>query len=117
MPRRREVPKRDILPHSKFGSVDLAVHELIMLSAKVGRRYCLRCFEQIATKTGKDPLEVFATALNNAKPMVEAVPPLVAPTIKFQRSPSIASHGIGNDAIESEAAKKRGETHGFAFGW
>ena len=27
--------------------------------------------DQIANKTGKDPLEVFMTALNNAKPLVE----------------------------------------------
>jgi small subunit ribosomal protein S7 len=28
-------------------------------------------FEQIVTKSGKDPLEVFASAMSNVKPMVE----------------------------------------------
>lgn len=35
MPRRREVPKRDILPDPKFGSVELAKFmNVIMLSGK-----------------------------------------------------------------------------------
>ena len=74
MPRRREVPKRDILPDPKFGSVDLAKFmNVIMLSGKkaVAEGIAYGALEQIATKSGKDPLEVFTTALNNAKPLVE----------------------------------------------
>ena len=53
MPRRREVPKRDILPDPKFGSVDLSK------------------FMNVIMESGKDPLEIFVVALNNIKPMVE----------------------------------------------
>lgn len=74
MPRRREVPKREILPDPKFGSVELAKFmNVVMLSGKkaVAERIVYGAFEQIQTKSGKDPLEVFDTAINNVKPLVE----------------------------------------------
>ena len=74
MPRRREVPKRDILPDPKFGSVDLSKFmNVIMESGKkaVAERIIYGAFEQVEKKSGKDPLEIFIVALNNIKPMVE----------------------------------------------
>lgn len=74
MPRRREVPKREILPDPKFGSVEVAKFmNVIMLSGKkaVAERIVYGAFEQIEAKTGKDPLEVFNAAINNVKPLVE----------------------------------------------
>jgi len=74
MPRRREVPKRDILPEPKFGSVDVSKFvNAIMQSGKksVAERIVYGAFEQISSKSGKDPLEVFAAAMGNVKPMVE----------------------------------------------
>ena len=74
MPRRREVPKRDILPDPKFGSVELAKFmNVVMLSGKkaVAERIIYGALEQVQTKTGKDPIEVFNLAINNIKPVVE----------------------------------------------
>jgi small subunit ribosomal protein S7 len=74
MPRRREVPKRDILPDPKFGSVDLSKFmNVIMESGKkaVAERIIYGALDQVEKKVGKDPLEVFMVALNNVKPMVE----------------------------------------------
>jgi small subunit ribosomal protein S7 len=74
MPRRREVPKRDILPDPKFGNVEVAKFvNVLMLSGKksVAEGIIYGAFDQIQTKSGKDPLEVFASAINNCKPMVE----------------------------------------------
>ena len=74
MPRRREVPKREILPDPKFGNTDVAKFvNVLMLSGKksVAERIVYGAFEQIQTKGGKDPLEVFTVALNNVKPVVE----------------------------------------------
>ncbi len=74
MPRRREVPKREILPDPKFGNTDVAKFvNVLMLSGKksVAENIIYGAFEHIAAKSGKDPLEVFATAINNAKPLVE----------------------------------------------
>ena len=74
MPRRREVPKREILPDPKFGSVDLSKFmNVVMESGKkaVAERIIYGALEQVEKKVGKDPLEIFMIALNNVKPMVE----------------------------------------------
>jgi small subunit ribosomal protein S7 len=74
MPRRREVPKREILPDPKFGNVDLSKFmNVIMESGKkaVAERIIYGALDQIEKKAGKDPLEIFTIALNNVKPMVE----------------------------------------------
>ena len=74
MPRRREVPKREVLPDPKFGSVDLSKFmNVIMEGGKkaVAERIIYGALDQIEKKVGKDPLEIFVVALNNIKPMVE----------------------------------------------
>ena len=74
MPRRREVPKREILPDPKFGSVDLSKFmNVVMESGKkaVAERIIYGALEQIEKKANKDPLEIFMVAINNVKPMVE----------------------------------------------
>ena len=74
MPRRREVPKREILPDPKFGSQDVSKFiNVIMQAGKkaVAERIVYGAFDIIVNKGGKDPLEVFSTALGNIKPVVE----------------------------------------------
>jgi small subunit ribosomal protein S7 len=74
MPRRREVPKREILPDPKFSSQDVTKFvNVVMTSGKksVAERMVYGALEQIAKKTGKDALEVFSSALTNVRPMVE----------------------------------------------
>src|SRR3546814_6297627 len=74
MPRCREVPKREILPDPKFGSVELAKFmNVVMLSGKkaVAERIIYGAFDQIQAKSGKDPIEVFNLAITNIKPVVE----------------------------------------------
>jgi small subunit ribosomal protein S7 len=74
MPRRREVPKREILPDPKFGNVDLSKFmNVIMESGKkaIAERIIYGALDQVEKKANKDPLEIFLTALNNVKPMVE----------------------------------------------
>ncbi|HGJ5892420.1 MAG TPA: 30S ribosomal protein S7, partial [Arsenophonus apicola] len=74
MPRRREVPKRDILPDPKFGSIELSKFmNVLMIDGKksVAERIVYGALEQIAKKTGKEAIEVFNEAIANAKPVVE----------------------------------------------
>jgi small subunit ribosomal protein S7 len=74
MPRRREVPKRDILPDPKYGSVEVSKFvNVIMTCGKksVAERIVYGAFDVIAQKSGKDPVEVFTAAINNVKPVVE----------------------------------------------
>jgi small subunit ribosomal protein S7 len=74
MPRRREVPKREILPDPKFGNAEVAKFmNVIMTSGKksVAERIVYGAFAQIEKKTGKSPLEVFSQAMSNVRPVVE----------------------------------------------
>ena len=74
MPRRREVPKREVLPDPKYISQDVAKFiNVVMTRGKksVAERMVYGAFEQIAKKGSKDPLEIFSTALSNVRPMVE----------------------------------------------
>jgi small subunit ribosomal protein S7 len=74
MPRRREVPKREILPDPKFGSQDLSKFmNVVMMDGKksVAERIIYGALSQIEKKTGKNALEVFNLAITNVKPVVE----------------------------------------------
>ena len=74
MPRRREIPKREILPDPKYGSSDVAKFVNVLMTAgkkSVAERILYGAFESIAKKGGKDPLEVFNQALSNSRPTVE----------------------------------------------
>ena len=113
MPRRREVPKREILPDPKYGSVELAKFmNVVMLSGKkaVAERIVYGALDEIEKRTGKEPIEVFNQAINNIKPVVEVksrrvgganyqVPVEVRPVRRL----ALAMRWL------REAAKKRGE--------
>lgn len=74
MPRRREIPKRVILPDPKYGSEDIAKFmNVVMYGGKksVAERIIYGAMDQIKQKANKDPLEVFNTAMANVKPVVE----------------------------------------------
>ena len=77
MPRRREVPKREILPDPKYGNVELSKFmNVIMEGGKkaVAERIIYGALEQIEKKhPDKDPLEAFTVAINNVKPLVDCL--------------------------------------------
>jgi small subunit ribosomal protein S7 len=73
MPRRREVPKREVLPDPKFHSHDVAKFVNVVMTrgkTSVAERMVYGALAQIAKKN-KDPLEVFTQALSNIRPVVE----------------------------------------------
>jgi len=74
MPRRREVPKRIILPDPKFG--DLLVAKFVnnvMVDGKksAAEQIVYGAFDLVAERSGNDPLEVFKTAMENVRPVLE----------------------------------------------
>ena len=74
MPRRREVPKRQVLPDPKFGSEKLSKFvNMLMVSGKksVAERTLYGALEQMVAKVGGDPVEMVERALENVSPMVE----------------------------------------------
>lgn len=74
MPRKDSVPKRDVLPDPVYHSKTVTKFiNKVMLSGKksVAQRVVYDAFEEIRAKTGKDPLEIFETALKNVMPVLE----------------------------------------------
>jgi len=74
MPRKGSVPKRDVLPDPVYHSKTVTKFiNKVMLSGKksVAQRVVYDAFDTIREKTGKDPLEVFETALRNVMPTLE----------------------------------------------
>jgi small subunit ribosomal protein S7 len=74
MPRRREVPKRVILPDPKFE--DLLVAKFVnnvMVDGKksTAEQIVYGAFDLVSERTGNDPLEVFKTAMENVRPILE----------------------------------------------
>ena len=74
MPRRGNVPKRDVLPDPIYNSklVTRLVNN-IMLDGKKGiaQKIVYGAFEQVNTETGKDAISVFESAMNNVMPTLE----------------------------------------------
>ena len=74
MPRKGYVAKREILPDPLYRNriVTKFVNQ-IMLDGKKGvaESICYGAFDIIRDKTGKDPVEVFETALKNVMPVLE----------------------------------------------
>ena len=74
MPRRGNVPKREILPDPVYNSVLVTkLINSIMLDGKKGvaQKVVYDAFDIIKNKSGKDPLEAFTEAMNNIMPVLE----------------------------------------------
>ena len=74
MPRRGNVPKREILPDPMYNSVLVTkLVNSIMLDGKKGvaQKVVYGAFDIIKAKTEKEPLEVFAQAMENIMPSLD----------------------------------------------
>ena len=74
MPRRGNVPKREILPDPLYNSVLVTkLINSIMLDGKKGvaQKVVYGAFDIIKAKTDKNPLEVFGQAMENIMPTLE----------------------------------------------
>jgi small subunit ribosomal protein S7 len=113
MSRRREIPKRIVLPDPKFGSLQIAKFvNMIMRAGKksTAESIMYNALDRISEKAEGEATEVMEKALDNVKPMVEVksrrvggatyqVPVEVRP----DRRVALAMRWI------IEAARKRGE--------
>ena len=74
MPRRGNVPKREILPDPVYNSVLVTkLINSVMLDGKKGvaQKVVYDAFQIIETKTGKNGLDAFTEAMNNIMPALE----------------------------------------------
>ena len=113
MPRRREVPKREVLPDPKFGDQQVSKFiNMIMRNGKksVAEKIMYGALDTVNTKTNQDSVEMMEKALENVRPVVEVksrrvggatyqVPVEVRPS----RRNTLAMRWL------IDAAKKRGE--------
>lgn len=74
MPRRREVPKREILPDPKYHNrlVTKFMNGIMRKGKKsLSESILYGAFDAIERKTKEDPLKLFEKAVENTKPMLE----------------------------------------------
>jgi len=74
VPRRGNVPKRDVLPDPMYNSkmVTRLINNIMYDGKKgVAQRIVYDAFDILKAKTDRDPLEVFEEGLNNIMPVTE----------------------------------------------
>jgi len=74
MPRRREVPKREVLPDPVYNSTLVAKFVSAMMwdgKRSVAEGILYKSLDKIRDKTGEDALKIFKKAIENLQPKVE----------------------------------------------
>jgi small subunit ribosomal protein S7 len=74
MPRRREVPKREVLPDPLYGSQLVTKFVNVVMRAgkkSTAERILYAALETVKERTQDDPVKVFKRAIENVKPAVE----------------------------------------------
>ena len=74
VPRRGNVPKREVLPDPLYNSklVTRLINNVMIDGKKgVAQKIVYEAFDIIREKTGKEPLEVFEAAMENVMPVLE----------------------------------------------
>ncbi len=74
MPRRREIPKRDLIPDPLYNSglVTKFINTIMSGGKKsTAERIIYKSFDIIRERTGDEPLKVFKKAVENTKPALE----------------------------------------------
>ena len=74
MPRRREIPKREILPDPKYSSGDVAKFVNVLMSQgkkSVAERVFYGALKKVEDRAKDDPIKLFKKAVDNVKPTLE----------------------------------------------
>ena len=77
MPRKGPAPKRHVLPDPRHNSrtIQRFINKVLLRGKRsLAERIVYQAFDIVKDKTGKDPMEIFTQALNNAMPLVEVRP-------------------------------------------
>src|SRR5881394_2790312 len=120
MPRRREVPKREILPDPKFNNVDVAKFVNVLMTRgkkSVAERIIYGALESIKSKSGKDPIEVFTVEVRPVRRIALAMRWIrEAAQKRGEKSMTVRLAGELQEAAEGRggAMKKREEVHRMA---
>ncbi|MCL4526803.1 MAG: 30S ribosomal protein S7 [Gammaproteobacteria bacterium] len=74
MPRRREVPKRVVLPDPKYKEEVIAKFANVMMrdgKKSIAEKIVYGALEMVAERSKSDALEIFRKAIDNVRPVVE----------------------------------------------
>ncbi len=74
MPRRREIKKRNIIADPKYRNVQLSKFVNVIMECgkkSVAEKIVYEALDFVKARLGKDPLEVFVSALDAIKPILE----------------------------------------------
>lgn len=74
MPRRREIPKRELVPDALYGSplVTKFINTVMQEGKRsTAERILYQSFDIIKERSGDDPLKIFKKAVDNVKPSLE----------------------------------------------
>lgn len=74
MPRKGPVPKRDVMPDPIYtNKMVTRLINKVMLDGKrgVAQNIVYQAFDSVRERSGKDPMEVFETAMRNIMPVLE----------------------------------------------
>ncbi len=77
MPRRAAATRREIAPDAVYNNrlVTQLINKVLLDGKKsVAERIVYNAFDQVAEKTGQDPLSVFKKAMDNVRPTLEVKP-------------------------------------------
>ncbi len=113
MPRRREIPVREVLPDPKFKDIDLAKFiNVLMFGGKksVAERIVYGALDAIQQNMPESSLEMFKRALENIRPVVEVKSRRVGGAT-YQVPVEVRSSRRSTLAMRwlVEASRKRGE--------
>ena len=110
MPRRKGVPKRDVIPDHKYNSKLVAkfINSLMLDGKKsVAESILYKSFDALEQKVNEESLNVFRQAINNVKPLLELRPRRVGGTtyqvpldVRSDRRTALAIRWIINNARE-----------------
>ena len=119
MPRRGNVPKREVLPDPMYNSVLVTkLVNSVMLDGKKGvaQKVVYSAFDMIKDKTGNEPLDVFNQAMENIMPSLETKSRRVGgATYQVPMEAERLAGEIMDAANNSgSAVKKREDTHKMA---
>ena len=128
MPRRREVPKRVILPDPKFHDLQIAKFiNMIMRNGKksTAEKIMYYALDNVADKSSLDSVELMEKALENVRPTVEVksrrvggatyqVPVEVRPSRRNTMAQKLAGELLDASENKGTAVKKREDTHRMA---
>ncbi|MCR4427724.1 MAG: 30S ribosomal protein S7 [Caldiserica bacterium] len=115
MPRKGPVPKRELLPDSRFNSVLVTkLINKVMLKGKksLAERVVYSALQTVEEKSGKHPVEALEQALEKCKPLLEVRPRRIGGAtyqIPIEVSPE-RSLSLGLKWLVNAARKREGRT-------